>query len=192
MNYFNFLMAHYDHDVKCAIKNKFPVIHTTNWQSGLIHQFLTETIQRGRMTNEIVPVRAEHSKSLYNDEANYNAGRAIDMNVATHSYSDAGSDGKFWWKLNLGQVHCVYQVINLDHVGNTYRSWTCSENHCSACGGSNCNEITAMTVSIEGTVAEPSPHSDCKYGDTVKLDGQHAFYFYELAVTKKPGDYGKS
>ena len=186
-------MAHNDHDVKIgAIKNKFLVIDTKNGQSCLIHQFLTETIQRGGMSNEIVPVRAEHSKALYNDQANYNAGRAIDMNFGTHSYSDAGSDGKFWWKLNLGQVHCVYQVINLDHVGNTYRSWTCYENHCSACAGSNCHVITAMTVCIEGAVSGPPPHSDCKYGDTVKLDGQHSFHLYELAVTKKPGDTDES
>ena len=144
------------------------------------------------MTNEIVPVSAEHSRSHGNDEHNYGAFRAIDMSFGTYSYTYDGSDGKFWWKLNLGQVHCVYQVINLDHVGNTYRSWTCYENHCSACTGHDCLVITAMTVSIEGAVSEPSPQSDCKYGDTVKLDGKGIFHLYELAVTEKPGDIEKS
>ena len=60
--------------------------------------------------------------------------------------------------------------------------------NCNNCEGDYCNHYT-LTVSTEGAVSDLSPVSDCRYGDTVKLekvDGG-SFDVREIAVVGKQG-----
>ena len=138
------------------------------------------------MTNEIVPVSVGHSKTNGNNEHNYGAVRAVDLNWASASLTVAAPDGKYWWKANLGQVHCVYQVIEFQQTSVQYRAWTCSEDDC-PCSGTYCSSLLA-TVSSEGATTDLPTLAGCKYGDFVKLESHTSFYLYEVAVTKKPGE----
>ena len=146
------------------------------------------TATRERVAGEIIPVSVEQSATLNNDEANNGAGLAIDLDPITHSYSAAGADGTIWLKLTLEKVDCVQHVIWY-HKSNPYQTWTCSKTSCN-CVGEYC-ELYTLTVSTEGTVSDLSPVSDCKYGDTVKLEkvsGYHKkFAVYEIAIVGKPG-----
>ena len=139
---------------------------------------------RSRITNEIVPVSATQSDILVNDEANYGAMVALDLNLGTPAHTT--SDGPFWWKANLGQLHCVYQVIDYLSNGNQRRSWTCLENGC-VCNINDC-ELGSATVIIEEATSDLASISDCKYGDNVKIANPTQLYLYEVAITAKPGN----
>ena len=145
---------------------------------------------RDRQAGEITPVRAEQSASMDNDDENYGAGRAIDLDLHTHSTSAAGSDGALWLKVVLDQVHCVQKV--LWYYGNTQLglTWTCNINNCASCVGDECNDFT-LTVSREGATPDLSPVSDCKYGDTVKLErisGGGMFSVHEIVTIGQQGN----
>ena len=145
-----------------------------------------------RQAGEITPVSAEHSATLNNNEANYGAGRAIDLDLGTLSFTAAGSDGTTWVKVTLDKVDCVEQVIWYNSDGTPYLTWFCTDTDCSNCvskGG--CSSYT-LTVSIEGAVSDLSPESDCKYGDTVKLERvsyshSPSFGVREIAIVGKSG-----
>ena len=119
---------------------------------------------------------------------NYGAGRALDLNLDTRSYTVAGSDGTTWLKISLDKTYCVEQVIKYRSTGTPILTWTCTKDDCSNCVGDYCNYYT-LTVSTEGAVSDLSPVSDCKYGDNVKLEKNvgTGFSVYELAVIEEQG-----
>ena len=150
---------------------------------------MTITGPRTRQADEIIPVSAEQSATKDNDEVKYGAGRAIDLDLDTQSHAVAGSDGTSWLKLTLKNVECV-QIVEWYSSDSTIRySWICTDtDQCGDCVGNYCEKYT-MTVSAEGAVSDLSPVSDCKYGDTVKLekvDGS-GIWVYEIAIVGKPG-----
>ncbi|KAL5270945.1 hypothetical protein ACHWQZ_G001565 [Mnemiopsis leidyi] len=124
---------------------------------------------RDRQAGEITPVRAEHSATYKNDYANFGVGHAVDGDQETYSTTTAASDGKTWLKVVFDQVHCVQKVLWYYGNGNLGLTWTCNDNNCRTCVGNACNDYT-LTVSTEGEVSHLSPVSDCRYGDTVKLE----------------------
>ena len=140
-----------------------------------------------RQAGEIIPVSAELSATLNNNEALYGAGNAIDLDRGTYSSMVAGSDGTIWLKLTLDKVYCVEQVIWYRYDGTTYFTWTCTDIDCSKCKGRYCS---LYTVSTEGAVSDLSPVPGCKYGDTVKLerDGGYNLSLNEIAIVGKPGN----
>ena len=110
------------------------------------------------------------------------------MDLYSASSTSAGSDGASWLKLTLDKVHCVYQVIKYGRSGGEDYKATCDETDCSNCTGPVSRWFT-VTVSTEAEVTDLSPVSDCKHGNTVKLNsfGGYQFYLYEIAVVGKPG-----
>ena len=72
-------------------------------------------------------------------------------------------------------------------------TYTCTETDCSNCVGDQyCSDFT-LTVSTEGAVSDLSPVSDCKHGDTVKLESASgSFSVYEIAILEKPGNFCES
>ena len=131
---------------------------------------------REREAGEITPVSAEQSATRNNNEANNGAGLAIDLDVHTKTDTVAGADGTIWLKITLDKVYCVEQVKRYNRTGKARITWTCTEDDCHDCEGGFC-DVLALTVSTERAVSDLSPVSDCKYGDTVKLE-------------KTPGDSG--
>ena len=132
----------------------------------------------------------EQSATLDNDEAKYGAGRAIDLKLGTRSWTVPASDGTTWLKLTLDKVYCIEQVIRYRNDGTSHLTWTCTDTDCSNCEGDKCDEFT-QTVSTEGTVSDLSPVSDCKYGDTVKLErvgGGDRFSVFEIAIVGQSGN----
>ena len=144
---------------------------------------------RERVDFEIIPVRAEHSAAPSNNEGKYGARLVIDLDLDTCSETKSGSDGTSWLKVTLDRVHCVEQVMSYWSDGTPLLTWTCTDADCSKCVGDYCNIIT-LTVSTDKAVSDLSPISDCKYGDTVKLEfriGELTVSMYELAIAGKPG-----
>ena len=129
------------------------------------------SVPRQRIMGEITPVRAEQSATRDNNEKLYGAGRAIDLVLETHSWTVAGTDGTVWLKITLDEdkTYCVEKVIWYRSTGAPHLTWTCGKDDCSNCVGDRCSYFT-LTVSTEGAVSDLSPVSDCKYGDTVKLE----------------------
>ena len=85
-------------------------------------------------------------------------------------------------------MYCVEQVIWYRSDGTPATTWTCTDTDCSNCVGSSCSTYT-LTVSTEGAVSDLSPVSDCKYGDTVKLErvGGGGVGVYEMGIVGKSG-----
>ena len=149
----------------------------------------TITAKRGRVADEITPVSVEQSATKDNDEAKYGAGNAIDLDLDTRTWTVPGTDGTTWLKLTLDKVYCVQQVIWYFSDGT--RTWTCTDTDCSNCVdySDHCNYYT-LTVSTKEDVSDLSPVSDCKYGDTVKLErvvGSSGLTVYEIATVGKSG-----
>ncbi|KAL5252322.1 hypothetical protein ACHWQZ_G015180 [Mnemiopsis leidyi] len=141
------------------------------WIIGKQGEVSTRNKLRDREGGEITPVNVEQSATKDNDEANYGAGRAIDMDLGTSSHAVAASDGEVWFKANLAQVHCIQQVTRYVNFTNslTTDTWNCSEADCSKCLGDGC-ALQTLTVSIEKTATSYHPSvSDCRFGDTVKF-----------------------
>ena len=143
---------------------------------------------RERVAGEITPVSAEHSATHNNDEVQYGAGNAIDLVLDSRSWTVAGTDGTVWLKITLDKVYCVEKVITYILTGAPSGTWTCTKDDCSNCEGNWCSLYT-MTVSTEGAVSDLSPVSDCKYGDTVKVQrtGGSTIGMFEIAVIRKEG-----
>ena len=85
-------------------------------------------------------------------------------------------------------MHCVHKVITYYNNGNPRETWTCTNIDCSNCVGSYCYRYT-LTVSTDDAVSDLSPITDCKYGDTVKLERiiSGDLKVYEIAIVGKPG-----
>ena len=70
-------------------------------------------------------------------------------------------------------------------------TWSCSENDCESCDSADntCNLLT-LTVSNQGNELNLPSESDCKYGNTVVLDGTGTeFFVYEIAIIGRQGDH---
>ena len=153
-----------------------------------------------REAGEIASESAEQSATKDNNEDYCGAGLAIDMDLDTNSYAASSFYSTIWFKMNLGQVHCIHQVknnVNLKLYGSnpaeTYRyMWTCTMVECRE--RSSTSNIFTLTVSTEATETSNLPSvSDCKYGKTVKLEKNS--YPYELNVNEmwiigKQGRFG--
>ena len=82
-------------------------------------------------------------------------------------------------------------MIWYDRNGDSRFTLTCADKDCSDCEGRDCNKDFIMTVSTEEYVSDLSPVSDCKYGDTVKIErvsGGDRFSVFEIAIVGKPGN----
>ena len=152
--------------------------------------YIETSATRTREAGEIIPVSAEKSATKDNDDVNYGAGLAIDMNMETRSIAVEGSDDKVWIKINLDQVYCIEQVGRYvkNASSSTTNKWTCKEDQCIDCENEYCKPLT-VTVSIERSNTSYHPFvSDCKYGDTVKLESTHSsLYVNEIWIIGKQG-----
>ena len=140
----------------------------------------SETRQRG--PSEIVPLSAE--QSAYNGD-NYQARFAIDLDWSACASPNPDSEGRRWLKIHLYQVVCVEQVIWYYSSGSRVNTCTCDNNDCHHCVGDACTHT--LTISTDGTAPESSSASDCRFGDTLKIEGG-SFSVCELAII---GDKGK-
>ena len=148
------------------------------------------------MNGEIEPTNAEQSSTEEGNEALYGAGKAIDLDISTGSYArppTTGPDIQLWWKANFDKVHCIHQVIWYAYNSAIYHSWTCTNIDCSACGqgsGPDCSRF-AITVLTEGSGdgTRQSDVSDCRYGDTVRMDfaNRYSMHMREIAFVGKRG-----
>ena len=122
---------------------------------------------RERFPGEIIPVGATQSHTKNNDETNYGAGLAIDLDYSTsnHAHSLNSEDPPPWLKISLGQVYCVHQVIRYDVGRRVWQTWTCAQNDCTGTGSYAGNFY--MTISTEGAAFDRPPISDCSFGNTV-------------------------
>ena len=155
----------------------------------MIPNYVNISATRERTTGEITPVSAEHSATKSNDEVQFAAGNAIDLVYDTRSWTVAGAKGTVWLKITLDKVYCLQEVIWFENSETPFLTWTCTENHCSNCAGASCSDF-ALTVSTEGSVSDLSPISDCRYGDTVKVQrvgSTSGFGLNEFAAFKKQG-----
>ena len=141
-----------------------------------------------RHTGEITTDRAEQSATYNNDEGKYGAGRAIDLDLQTYSTSAAASNGKVWIKVVLDRVHCVQKVMWYYGTAQLGLTWTCNNNNCDTCEGAACSDYT-LTVSTEGVAPDLSPVSECRHGDTVKLERKSSsgFSVSELVAIRRQG-----
>ena len=130
----------------------------------------------------------ELSATKNNDEATYGGGFTVDLDLNTRSIAVPGSDGKTWLKMTLDKVHCIEKLIRYNDNGSIRRTRSCAENDCSKCEGGYCNLYT-LTVSTEGAASDPAPASDCKYGDTLKIDRLDGRWFGtpEMAIVGNAG-----
>ena len=83
-------------------------------------------------------------------------------------------------------MDCVRQVIWYKDDGTPSKTWNCTNTGCVA-GSSGSMTLTVFT---KEDVSDLSPVSDCKYGDTVKLEklSGYAFAVYEMAILGKLGN----
>ena len=145
---------------------------------------------RTRVPGEIVPLSAEQSSTKYGNDKEYGAQLAIDLDLETKSNTGKLSDisktasrslskttrqssgesrtGSMWLKIRLDGAHCVRKVFTISLSGEEKVAWFCHNNGCS-CDGS-CNGDLTLTVNTEGGNSGTfSLKTNCKHGDTVKL-----------------------
>ena len=155
----------------------------------LQHNILSISATRKRLPGEITPESASQSCTYDDNKDQYGAEHAIDLDLNTLSKTCLRSDGTLWLQLKLDQVHCVEQVQEYNKDGNPVLTWTCSNTDCSHCEGYECSDFS-LTVSTEDT--ELYPVSDCKYGDTVKLQltrrGDWSLGVYEISINGNKGE----
>ena len=73
---------------------------------------------------------------------------------------------------------------------NPFLTLTCTNEDCSDCEGpEECTWYT-VTVSSEKTASDLQSLSDCKYGDTVKIESNNGIGFvaFEIAILGKEGN----
>ena len=89
------------------------------------------------------------------------------------------------------ELHCVEKVVWYHKNNVPVATWTCSENDCESCKSADntCNLLT-LIVSTQGDAPTLPSKSDCRYGNTVVLDGTGTdFYVYEIAIIGRQGDH---
>ena len=136
----------------------------------------------------MVPVSAEQSKTR---DDNHAARFAIDLDYGTYSSGSVGSDGELWLKVKFDKVYCIKKVIMYRSYDPDH-TWTCTSMDCSTCqantGNNYCDDYV-LTVTSERSSSDGQPvPSDCKYGDTVKLQYTGSLWFlqvYEIATIGK-------
>ena len=148
---------------------------------------------RERVSGEVIPESAEHSKASGNKEEEYGAANVIDLDLSTGSYIISGSDGTSWLKVKLAKTHCIKQVIWYTFGGDHFANWICSNTDCTDCriDSSGCKTYTLTVSSERSTVDDSTPHTDCKYGDTVTLRRPglgDIGAVNELGITAKQGE----
>ena len=147
---------------------------------------------RSRVAGEIEPQSAEHSATKDGKYEKHGPKNAIDLDLDTESKTQAETDSGSWLKITLDKIYCVKQVIEYKSDGTFERNWNCTDSDCSNCEGHHCSHYT-MTVSTEGSASDLSPVSDCRYGDTVKLEkvDNHELHVHEIAIIGKgkPNDF---
>ena len=145
---------------------------------------------RERLPGEIIPESASQSCTYEDNEDQYGAEHAIDLDLNTSSWTCLLSGGTVWLQLKLDQVYCVEQVQEYNSNGSSLSTWTCSNTDCSHCEGIYCDSSFSLTVSTEAAVLYPV--SDCKYGDTVKLQytckGHCSLEVYEISMTGRKSE----
>ena len=146
---------------------------------------------REREANEITPVKTEQSSTRDEDEENYGAERAIDVNYLTQPGIVADTDGRAWIKITLDKTSCVKHVMWYSSVGSVASNWTCTQvDDCGNCEGSTsiCSYFN-VTTSIEGAESDLSSVLNCRYGDTVEVEriGGSGFGPTEIAIIGKEG-----
>ena len=142
-----------------------------------------------------MPVSAENSRTLDDNEDMYAVHHSIDLDLKTLSGAEPGSDGANWLKLTLDQVYCVEQVIWIGRKDKPFFTWTCSMTNCSTCDhdrGNNsysrCRDFTT-TVYTEGANTQ-NTSSSCKYGDRVKIERNGSLLVIaEIAITGRQGKH---
>ena len=147
------------------------------------------TGKRERLKNEIEPIKAEHSAATYKNDNKWGARLAIDQDMSTFSQTvyNLPSDNGAWFRVTLGKVYCVKEVVWYGKSGTSYNSYVCAKSGCNGNCNGYCN-LYPLTISAEGDTAALSPVSDCIYGDTLQFDTTVAsFNIYELAIVIKPG-----
>ena len=142
---------------------------------------------RKRLAAEIVPVSIEHSISEEDNEE-YAAEHAIDLELDTLAkISSPSRSMKPWLKVNLGKLDCIQQVISFNDYGDREHTWTCTSTDCDSCEGPMCSNHH-ITTSVERTSSEGLPPiADCKYGDTVTLEGDFTIFLIEIAIISQQG-----
>ena len=139
---------------------------------------------------ELKAASASQSVTRDGNEALYGAGRAIDGDQNTRSYTERGTSDR-WLKVNLDGMNCVQQVMwyynNADEPKTT---WTCSGDGCT-CAGSYCSWSTLeVGVGTEGTgqvsaAGDDASDAACKRGDAVVFTFTGSWYvsFSEIKIT---------
>ena len=158
---------------------------------------------RDRVAGEIIPVRAEQSRTA-DSHAQYGAANAIDLNLISQAGTKKGPDGTVWLKVILDRVHCVEKVVmtwtwyrrQYDYPVDT---WSCTTLNCNTCQGNGCYDYSTktftVTVDVEGQeVDHDLPTApDCKLGNTVKVVENYkdwssgSFLTFDLVVIGKEG-----
>ena len=130
--------------------------------------FRISVMIREREVGEIIPVNAEQSATKDNDNDDYGAGRAIDMDSSTSSHAVADSDGLIWIKIHLGQVYCIKQVVRYGDSVEPWQTWNCTHLGCDTCVGEQCGSFTLDVSTDEAEIVRFLPPFDhCIYGDNV-------------------------
>ena len=153
---------------------------------------VNHSVPRELVAGEIRPERLEHSGTVNNDEFLYAISHASDLDLATRSGTIGPAGEMIWFKFYFGNVHCVHQLRRWADSGSERNRWTCTYANCNNCWGSSCSSYTyIVTVEIESTEPQAKlyPYSDCKYGNTVKMEvGDNSIFVNEIAVIGKQGD----
>ena len=146
------------------------------------------------MSGELIPVKVELSRTKGDDVQNNEPENAIDMDLETLSISKPDPDGKTWFTIILGQLHCVKQVVLFGKVGNFGQIWNCKKSGRCDCEGSDCRSSLTVTVITEGLghdsefSLKSSNQISSNCGDTVKLErtnevaSKKKITLYEIAV----------
>ena len=82
------------------------------------------------------------------------------------------------------------RVVWYNSDGTPHLGWTCSNLDCSTCEGSSC-QVYSLIVSSEGASTDDrTPISDCRYGDSVKLEMKNSgiFTVREISISGIGGE----
>ena len=142
---------------------------------------------RQRDPGQIIPVSAEQSSTLDDNDELYPAAHAIDFDFDTKSKTKVGKEQ--WLEMKLDKVYCIERVEQYNSPSsNPYNEWKCSDSDCSRCAGP-CSTYL-LTVSIEDPDASGSlPDTDCKQGDTVKLQlNEGSIIASEISIIVRQGE----
>ena len=147
-----------------------------------------------------MPAGVEISGGTKSDDNLNPASHAIDLNLSTMArVAERDSDRKYWLKVKLDRVYCVEKVMYLQTDSSLDLTWSCTQADCSTClaEGDEWNfcKHFSLTVYEEKVPGEKfGLVSDCKLGDTVKLERIHPpgrFNVNEIAIFGKQGKITK-